>query len=597
MEQAKSTFTLASKIEQLSLKKLWTLYFTAITAIIFLLSVSQIVFHSFSHKQNADADLINKAGKQRMLSQKITKCVLLLEQKKSTPYLSELKTALKEWKIAHKELGKYNDEIDNSVSFKKAKELYEKVDVFHSKMVTDVEEVLEHKNFENSDISDDVLSNEAFYLTNMDLLVGVYSDDANKKLDDIQNTSLLLFIVTLVLLFFELGYVFRPTARRIRKTFDELEKAKRETQDKVSEIDQLYRSLGQSYQFLSESKDNEETLNVLLAKADETGEISFVSDALLEILKVEHGDHPKNIFHWLTSEGYKKEMIQEVLETALSQETWVGTLQLTDSEGDYIWIEATITMVHGPNPTVVLIGRDITEDKEAEERSKEINQEEIDKHIETQKERSLLILKGQEEERGRISKDIHDGIGQLLTALKFSLESFDGSSTKSSANKIKESRKLLKNIIREVRRVSFNLSPNTLGDYGINAVLTRFAHETSRLSDVTVLFYNKTDFNMRFERHIETNIYRIVQEAVNNAIKYSEAEEVKINLEHDIEALYISIQDNGKGFDMKNLEIQGGGNGLLNMEERAGFVGGTIEVNSKLEVGTTISVEVPINRE
>ncbi|NME70806.1 sensor histidine kinase [Flammeovirga aprica] len=597
MEQTKSPFTLASKIEQLSLKKLWTLYFTAITAIIFLISVSQIVFHSFSHKQNADADLINMAGKQRMLSQKITKCVLLLEQEKKTPYLNELKTALAEWKIAHKELGNYNDEIDNSISLKKATELYEKVDAFHSKMVDDVEEALRDNNFETSDISDDVLSNEAFYLTNMDLLVGVYSDDANKKLDDIQNTSLILFIITLILLFFELGYVFRPTARRIRKTFDELEKAKRETQEKISEIDQLYRSLGQSYQFLSESKDKEEKLNVLLAKSTETGEISYVSDALLDILKVEFGDHPKNIFHWLTSEGYKKEMIQEVLETALSQETWVGTLQLTDSEGDYIWIEATITMLHGPKPTIVLIGRDMTQEKEAEERSKEINQEEIDKHIETQKERSLLILKGQEEERGRISKDIHDGIGQLLTALKFSLESFDGSSTKSSANKIKESRNLLKNIIREVRRVSFNLSPNTLGDYGINAVLTRFANETSRLSDVTVYFNNKTDFNMRFERHIETNIYRIVQEAVNNAIKYADAEEVTVDLEHDVECLYISIKDNGKGFDMKNLEIQGGGNGLLNMEERAGFVGGTIEVNSKIEEGTTISVEVPINRE
>ncbi|MBD0400871.1 ATP-binding protein [Flammeovirga sp. EKP202] len=596
MEQTKNTFTLASKIEHLSLKKLWTLYFTAITAIILLLSISQIVFHSFSQKQNADADLINKAGKQRMLSQKITKCVLLIENNKTTPYLGELKNAVKEWKISHKELGAYNDQIDNSISLKKATELYEKVDAFHSKIVSDVEEALEN-NFEDSDISQDILSNEAFYLTNMDLLVGVYSDDANGKLDDIQNTSLILFIITLILLFFELGYVFRPTARRIRKTFDELEKAKSETQDKIVEIDQLYRSLGQSYQFLSESKDNEEKLNVLLAKTDENGEINYVSDALLEILKVEHGDHPKNIFHWLTLEGYKKEMIQEVLETALSQETWVGTLQITDSEGDYIWIETTITMLHGEKPTIVIIGRDTTEDKEAEERSKEINQEEIDKHIETQKERSLLILKGQEEERGRISKDIHDGIGQLLTALKFSLESFDGGNTKSSANKIKESRNLLKNIIREVRRVSFNLSPNTLGDYGINAVLTRFANETSRLSDVTVLFNNKTDFNMRFERHIETNIYRIVQEAVNNAIKYSEAEQVKIDLEHDIEVLYISIVDNGKGFDMKNLEIQGGGNGLLNMEERAGFVGGTIQVSSKLEEGTTISVEVPINKD
>lgn len=594
MNKTDNTFTLTTKIEKMNLKKLWNLYFTAITIIIFLICISQLIFHTFSTNQNDDADLINMAGKQRMLSQKITKCILILNQKKSASYTEELQKSLLEWKKTHEILKKYNLKINNSVYSKKADKLFQQTDLFFLILVSDIEESLTNT---DTDITHKVLIYEKLYLSNMDQLVDVYSKDANNKLHLVQNTSIILFTITISLLLFELFYIFRPTSKRITKTFEELEKAKRETHEKIDEIDQLYRSLGQSYQFLSESKkDTEDNLNTLLAKADEHGNFDYISETLINILKFDKEDLPENIYNVLVNEGYKKEMVQEVLEIALNHETWVGTLQLTDSDGDYKWIEVTITLLYSSKKVILLIGRDITEEKEAEERSKEINQEEIDKHIENQKERSLLILKGQEEERGRISKDIHDGIGQLLTALKFSLESFDGATnTKSSINKLKETKELLKNIIREVRRVSFNLSPNTLGDYGINAVLTRFANETSRLSDVNVVFINKSDFNMRFEKHIEINIYRIVQEAVNNAIKYSNAAEINIVLEHDIERLFISIIDNGIGFDTSNVHIHGGGNGLLNMKERAGFVGGKIEVISKKEVGTTISVEVPIN--
>ncbi|AZQ62617.1 PAS domain S-box protein [Flammeovirga pectinis] len=586
--------TLANRIENLSFNKLWNLYFTAITVIILLLSLSQAIFYSFSQRQSIDADIINKAGKQRMLSQKITKCVLLVEQGKTSPYLEELKSSIDEWAAVHVELGKHNKEIDNIVYQQKADQLYNKMTIFHEDILQTVTAF-----YLNSELktSDKILVNEGYYLSNMDNLVDIYSEDANKKLADLQNTSLLLFIITLIILFLELAYVFRPTARRTKKTIDELEKAKLLNQEKINEVDQLYRSLGQSYQFLSEAKDNEELLNVTLGKTDTKGNFISISEHFIDILKLDRKQLPKSIFEWLTREDYKEEMIQEILESILQEDTWIGTLQVTDSEGDYIWIETTISLLHTYEPQIILLGRDITEQKEAEERSKEINQEEIDKHIESQKSRSLLILKGQEEERGRISKDIHDGIGQLLTALKFSLESIDSSHVKSATGKLKESNKLLKKIIREVRRVSFNLSPNTLGDYGINAVLTRFANETSRLSDVQVNFDNKSDFNQRFEKHIETNIYRIVQEAVNNAIKYSEAEAVSISLNHDFEIMEIIINDNGKGFDMENLQIRGGGNGLLNMKERAGFVGGTIDVNSSLGNGTTISVEVPINKE
>ncbi|MBB3698041.1 type IV pili methyl-accepting chemotaxis transducer N-terminal domain-containing protein [Flammeovirga yaeyamensis] len=588
----KHTRTLTHRIEKLSLKKLWTLYSIAITIIILLLTFSQIINYSFSQKQSVDADIINMAGRQRMLSQKITKCILLIHNDHAPDtYAKELKKAIQLWKKSHEQLGKHNTKINNEIIKSDADFLYAKSDAFLKKIIDDAKGFSDQS---SKEVVQEILDNEAYYLVHMDQLVGIYSDYANYKLKLVQNTSILLFIITLVILFFELFYVFRPTATRINKTIAELEKTKNINHEKIQEIDQLYRSLGQAYQHLSESKETDENLHATLAKVNMEGDFTFISEKLFDIIQTKADDFTSSLYYWLASEGYKKEMIQEILDIVINGETWAGTIKVTDAEGDFKWLEIILSKIYGKPTEILIVGRDITDQKESEERSKEINQEEIDKHIETQKSRSLLILKGQEEERGRISKDIHDGIGQLLTALKFSLESINPAQVKISTNKLKESKGLLKNIIREVRRVSFNLSPNTLGDYGIHAVLTRFAQETSRLSDVEIKYSNTSDFNQRFEKHIETNIYRIVQEAVNNAIKYAEAEEVDIHLSHDFEALYIEISDNGKGFDMNNLEIHGGGNGLLNMKERAGFVGGEISVSSAKGKGTKISVEVPI---
>src|SRR5690606_28020056 len=165
-------------------------------------------------------------------------------------------------------------------------------------------------------------------------------------------------------------------------------------------------------------------------------------------------------------------------------------------------------------------GADETEKKEAEAISQEISRERIEKKVKAQQFRSVLILEGQEEERKRISRDMHDGIGQLLSAMKFNLESIHSVGSHNEKEKLKTSRELLLKVIREVRRVSFNLTPSALSDYGIVSVLNKFSKEMSKIADIQVTFENKTGFLSRLEGKVENNLYRIVQEAVNNTIKY-----------------------------------------------------------------------------
>src|SRR3546814_1448297 len=117
--------------------------------------------------------------------------------------------------------------------------------------------------------------------------------------------------------------------------------------------------------------------------------------------------------------------------------------------------------------------------------------------------------------------NIHDGIGQLITSLKFQLESLDPSPSGKATEKQREINGLLKKIIQEVRRVTFNLKPPVLSDYGLSAGLKNFIKEINKLPEPELEFKNLSDFEERFPSKTENNIFRLVQEAVNQAIQYS----------------------------------------------------------------------------
>ena len=223
----------------------------------------------------------------------------------------------------------------------------------------------------------------------------------------------------------------------------------------------------------------------------------------------------------------------------------------------------------------------------------------IERKINEQKFRSVLILEGQEEERKRIAMDIHDGIGQLLTSLKFQIESIDMGNYSDAKLKMHDAKELIKDVIKEVRRVTFNLKPTVLSDYGISAGLGVFTKEINKLTKVEVSFVNITNFSKRLPSKIENNIYRIVQEAINNSIKYAKTDKLEVVLEHDDENLYIIVRDDGVGFDEKLLETPNfkaeSGNGFFNMFERTEYINGKLEVNSTPGQGTTLRLIVPLN--
>ncbi|MDD4602243.1 MAG: sensor histidine kinase [Bacteroidales bacterium] len=206
--------------------------------------------------------------------------------------------------------------------------------------------------------------------------------------------------------------------------------------------------------------------------------------------------------------------------------------------------------------------------------------------------RMRSVIDGEELERQRLSRELHDGIGQLLIAIKLRLESLLYQEEKEIRGSIQELKKYLDQIIDEVRRISNNLMPSVLEAFGPVIAFRNLFADTEELSGLKIHFEAKGDFD-NLDKKIKTYIYRLAQEGLSNIVKHAAAQEVWVNLDRKGDCLTLVIRDNGKGF-LPEVAGKDGGNGIHNMRERTNLLKGHIDFNSVLGKGTTITVNIPI---
>jgi signal transduction histidine kinase len=206
--------------------------------------------------------------------------------------------------------------------------------------------------------------------------------------------------------------------------------------------------------------------------------------------------------------------------------------------------------------------------------------------------RMRSVIDGEEMERQRLSRELHDGIGQSLIAIKLRLESLLYQEGKDITNSIQELKKYFDQIIDEVRRISNNLMPSVLEVFSIPIAFRNLFTETEEHSGLRIHFEAKGNFD-DLDKKIKTYIYRLTQEALNNIVKHAEAGEVWVNLTSDTDTLTLVIRDDGRGFAPETIGKEGG-NGIHNMRERASLLQGQIDIRSAPSKGTTITLNVPI---
>ncbi|MGH2567908.1 MAG: ATP-binding protein, partial [Bacteroidota bacterium] len=207
-------------------------------------------------------------------------------------------------------------------------------------------------------------------------------------------------------------------------------------------------------------------------------------------------------------------------------------------------------------------------------------------------------VEAQEEERRRIAREIHDSLGQMLTAIKFNIEILEDAIPGESAERkrVDDTKNLLDTAMAEAREISYNLMPSVLEDFGLGPALQLLCEQFSKRNSFKIE-YHAHGLAERLEPALEVSLYRIVQEALNNIAKHAEAKEASVQVVRHGEGVRLTIEDTGKGFDpsMQLTSTDGRhGIGLVSIRERAASFKGTVDIDSAANVGTTIVVEIPL---
>jgi PAS domain S-box-containing protein len=591
----------------ISFKNLRRLYLFALLTIAVTVLLSQLLIQYNLNSQLSDSRIINISGKQRMLSQKLTKEILILnfitDTTKSKAEIIQINKTISLWKFNQNALENGNDSLGFPREKSKALAALFKGIRPNFKAIIDASALfLENKKtkkeaVENQKLVQIILKNEAVFLSKMNQIVGEYDKEALKKVTLQSKTEYAILLFTILVLLLEFIFIFKPTNKKVEKLISKL---------LFSEKKAL--KLAHDTEIISEIKENSvkelKSLNyamentLLYCRVAPDGSLIHIGEKFSKLLQYNPFISDKTFSQVLTPIE-KEQLIIDRIISERQRSGWQGELNITNRNGESIWLDLSMVPVtiKKEESELLIICFDITERKKAEREVDRLNIENVTDKINQQKVISSKIVENQENEQNRIAREIHDGIGQMLTGLKFSLESINLDDKEKSAQKIEYLKKLSLDIIKGVRTATFNLMPPELSDHGIVSSLAKLTLELSKLTGKNILFYNKTNFDKRLDSLIEINIYRLTQEAINNAIKYADSTHIIVQLSHSNNILSITIDDNGKGFDVVAAEKKRNsesGMGLLFMKERIQYINGRVFINSIPGEGTRITFNIPI---
>jgi signal transduction histidine kinase len=210
----------------------------------------------------------------------------------------------------------------------------------------------------------------------------------------------------------------------------------------------------------------------------------------------------------------------------------------------------------------------------------------------------LSMITGQENERRRIAREIHDGFGPVLSSVKLELDSYlDEQQTNHadpSFEKLINISDTLDAISSDLRNLSHRLSPRLLDEFGLFSALNSLTVRLNKSSKTNIEFYSNLNSGTRFANDLELNLFRCGQELINNSVKYARANNILVQLILHRNSIVLMVEDDGIGFEIVEANQDFLGIGLTNVETRVRALGGEFVLDSVKNRGTTASIEVPI---
>ena len=207
----------------------------------------------------------------------------------------------------------------------------------------------------------------------------------------------------------------------------------------------------------------------------------------------------------------------------------------------------------------------------------------------------LKIIEAQEEERRKLSREIHDGPAQMLANVMLRSQIIDKvyrESPEQGVKEIHDLRKMVRSALYEVRRIIYDLRPMALDDLGLVPTLKKYLSTIEEYNGDTTISFTFIGSEQRIPSKFEVALFRMVQEAVQNALKHAEAREITVKLEISRNHVTVIVKDNGKGFDIR--EKKKDSFGLIGMRERVDLLDGNLTIDSSVGAGTIVMIQVPI---
>jgi len=311
----------------------------------------------------------------------------------------------------------------------------------------------------------------------------------------------------------------------------------------------------------------------IVAITDSRGTISYVNEQFCHISKFTR-EELVGQDHRIVNSGYhSNEFFQEMWRTIGSGKVWKGEIRNRAKDGAYYWVDTTIVPFlndKGKPYQHLAIRYEITERKRVEQ--------ELQKMM-------TRIIDVQEEERKRLSRNLHDGIGQNLYSHLITINRL---LSEMDHPLLQQMQQEATQLIEEIREISWELRPSVLDDLGLVPAIRSYLTRYSDNYNIDVYF--DCVLNRRLPISIELTIYRIIQEALTNVRKYAEVAEAAVTIREMDDGVRVMIEDKGRGFDLRAYSP---GVGLFSMDERARSVAGELTINTSPEMGTKIILEVP----
>lgn len=251
-------------------------------------------------------------------------------------------------------------------------------------------------------------------------------------------------------------------------------------------------------------------------------------------------------------------------------------------EGDVFYLEINATRL--PNGNFMGFIRDITEKKKAEVALKEKNKE-LNKL-------SAYLQNIREEERKKIAREVHDELGQLASAIKINIDWLSlrlGEIPEPARKRLEQAGGTVQIMLTTIREIASNLRPSILDDFGLHVALKWQCEEFIKLNGIDCMYTTGFDDN-DLSKQLQTELFRITQESLTNVMRHAKATKVTVQTSEDESNFYLTIQDNGIGF---NISERKNTLGLLGLQERAASLHGRLHINSITNQGTTITAIIP----